>query len=79
MTSEFKKNVTPEFKKWCFENRGHYYYDRELDMYLCAIAKRGRIYKNIDEYILTDEELNELAIKVSKVIFDDLDEEEGRD
>jgi len=58
-----------EFAKWCKENNGHYYYDKELDMFLCAIAKRGRIYRGIDEYILTDEELNALAIKVAKAIF----------
>jgi DNA-binding helix-hairpin-helix protein with protein kinase domain len=65
-----------EFAKWCKENHGHYYYDKELDMFLCAISKRGRIYRGIDEYILTDEEFQQLARKMWKVIFADAEGEE---
>ena len=80
MKAKARKEVLPEepiqFKRWCLENNGIWYYDKHMDSYKCVLPSTGRIYISENTPQLTDEEFQELARKMWKVIFPDVEGEE---
>jgi len=65
-----------QFKRWCKENNGIWFYDRHMESFKCILPSTGRIYISENTPELTDEEFRELAKRMWKVIFADVVDED---
>jgi hypothetical protein len=65
-----------QFKKWCKENNGVWFYDKHMESFKCIIPATNKTYIDVDVPELTEEEFQELAQKILPVIFSDLEEED---